>query len=81
LCWSSPRRSASALSTAQAPTERGRLGLSLTAITAPWTGDLDGMVQRRMVRVLTAYSKTQYFVDNGTPRGTRTTRASCSKTS
>ena len=55
---------------AQAPTEKGRLGLTLTQITTPWTGDLDGMVERRMVRVLTAFSKTQYFIDRGTPRGT-----------
>ena len=34
-----------------------------------WTGDLDGMLKRRMVRVLTTYSKTNYFVDRGTQRG------------
>ena len=55
---------------AQAPTERGRLGLALTDLTKPWTGDLDGMVERRLIRVLTTYSKTQYFIDRGTPRGT-----------
>ena len=55
---------------AQAPTEKGRLGLALTEITKPWTGDLDGMVERRTVRVLTAYSRTLYVVDSGTPRGT-----------
>ena len=55
---------------AQAPTEKGRLGLSLTEINKPYTGDLDGMVQRRLIRVLTSYSKTQYFIDKGTPRGT-----------
>lgn len=55
---------------AQSPTEKGRLGLALTEINTPWTGDLDGMVERRMIRVLTTYSKTQYFVDRGTPRGT-----------
>ncbi|HEU4687468.1 MAG TPA: transporter substrate-binding domain-containing protein [Vicinamibacterales bacterium] len=55
---------------AQAPTEKGRLGLALSEITRPWTGDLDGMVERRTVRVLTAYSRTLYFVDQGTPRGT-----------
>ena len=59
-----------ALTSAQAPTEKGRLGLTLTQITTPWTGDLDGMIERRMVRVLTAFSKTQYFIDRGTPRGT-----------
>jgi membrane-bound lytic murein transglycosylase MltF len=55
---------------AQAPTEKGRLGIALTDILKPWTGDLDGMVERRMIRVLTTYSKTQYFIDKGTPRGT-----------
>ena len=59
-----------AIASAQAPTEKGRLGLTLSQITTPWTGDLDGMVERRMVRVLTAYNKTQYFIDRGTPRGT-----------
>ena len=57
-------------SAAQAPTEKGRLGIDLTEITKPWTGDLSGMAERRMVRVLTTYSKTQYFIDRGTPRGT-----------
>jgi membrane-bound lytic murein transglycosylase MltF len=60
----------SVIVTAQAPTERGHLGLSLGDIVKPWTGDLDGMVQRRMIRVLTTFSKTQYFIDRGTPRGT-----------
>jgi len=35
----------------------------------PWKGDLDGMVKRRVVRVLVTYSKTHYFVDQGTQRG------------
>jgi membrane-bound lytic murein transglycosylase MltF len=39
-------------------------------VVKPWTGDLDGMVERRMIRVLTTFSKTQYFIDRGTPRGT-----------
>jgi membrane-bound lytic murein transglycosylase MltF len=55
---------------AQSPTETGRLGLALTEITKPWTGDLDGMVGRRLVRILTTFSRTQYFIDHGTPRGT-----------
>jgi membrane-bound lytic murein transglycosylase MltF len=38
-------------------------------ILRKWTGDLDGMIQRRQIRVLTAYSKTNYFVDKGTQRG------------
>jgi len=55
---------------AQAPTAKGRIGLPLDEIMKPWTGDLDGMVERRMVRVLTSYSRTLYFIDRGTPRGT-----------
>ena len=55
---------------AQRPTDKGRLGLRLDPILAPWTGDLDGMVERRLIRVITVYSKTLYFVDGGTPRGT-----------
>jgi membrane-bound lytic murein transglycosylase MltF len=39
------------------------------AIMRKWTGDLDGMIQRRFIRILTTYSKTQYFVDQGTQRG------------
>ena len=43
------------------------------AITAKlvgkWTGDLDGMVERRVIRVLTVYSKTMFFVDKGAQMG------------
>jgi membrane-bound lytic murein transglycosylase MltF len=35
----------------------------------PWTGDLDGMVKRRIIRVLVPRSKTHYFVEMGQPRG------------
>jgi membrane-bound lytic murein transglycosylase MltF len=43
--------------------------LDHSLITANWTGDLDGMIKRRRIRVLVPYSKTYYFVDRGTPRG------------
>ncbi len=36
---------------------------------AKWTGDLDGMIERRIIRVLTTYSKTSFFIDQGTQRG------------
>jgi membrane-bound lytic murein transglycosylase MltF len=39
------------------------------AIIKKWSGDLDGMIKRRLIRVLTIYSKTNYFVDRGTQRG------------
>src|SRR3954454_5746193 len=55
---------------AQAPTAKGRTGLGLDPITTQWTGDFDGMTARRIIRVLTAYSRTLYFIDKGTPRGT-----------
>ena len=38
-------------------------------VAQKWTGDLDGMIERRLIRVLTTYSKTNYFVDRGTQRG------------
>ena len=39
------------------------------AALAPWKGDLDGMIERRIIRVLTTYSKTQFFIDRGMQRG------------
>ncbi len=35
----------------------------------PWQGDLDKMIERRVIRVLVPYSKTFYFIDQGTQRG------------
>lgn len=35
----------------------------------PWTGDFDGMRERRFIRVLVTPSRTDYFVDQGTRRG------------
>jgi membrane-bound lytic murein transglycosylase MltF len=41
----------------------------IASVRQPWSGDLDGMAKRGMVRVLVAYSKTHYFVDRGKQRG------------
>ncbi len=41
----------------------------LAVVTAPWTGDLDSMVERRMLRALVVYSGTFYFLDGGTQKG------------
>jgi len=49
--------------------QREHVSISLEEASRPWTGDLDSMVQRRVIRVLTAYSKTFYFLDRGTQRG------------
>jgi len=38
-------------------------------IATAWIGDLDGMRQRHAIRVLTTYSKTNYFMDGPQPRG------------
>jgi ABC-type amino acid transport substrate-binding protein len=44
--------------------------LSIKLQQQPWTGDLDGMIERRYIRVLVPYSRTLYFVDlGGTQRG------------
>jgi membrane-bound lytic murein transglycosylase MltF len=39
------------------------------AAAQPFTGDLDGMIKRRAIRVLVPYSKTFYFVDRAVQRG------------
>jgi len=35
----------------------------------PWKGDLDQMLERRVIRVLVPYSRTLYFLDKGRERG------------
>jgi membrane-bound lytic murein transglycosylase MltF len=35
----------------------------------PWTGDLDGMLERRVIRILVPYSKTLFFIDRGRQLG------------
>jgi membrane-bound lytic murein transglycosylase MltF len=35
----------------------------------PWSGDFDGMLERRVVRVLVPYSRTLFFNDRGAQRG------------
>jgi membrane-bound lytic murein transglycosylase MltF len=55
-----PKKEASAPSQAATAT---------AASTALWTGDFDGMVKRRRIRILTPYSKTSYFIDKGVQRG------------
>ena len=38
-------------------------------LPARWLGDLDGMHERRMIRVGTTFSHTHYFLDGATQRG------------
>lgn len=44
--------------------EFGHLTLDKT-----WTGDFDGMVERRLVRALVVFNKMQFFIDQGRYRG------------
>ena len=69
---SQPAPSSAGPSTAASPSETAADQdghEELGALTKKWTGDLDGMIQRRVIRVLTTYSRTGYFVDKGTQRG------------
>ena len=53
-----------------ATTPSAKPGFALSDVNAkPWTGDFDGMVKRRVIRVLVPYSKTYYFVDRAVQRG------------
>jgi membrane-bound lytic murein transglycosylase MltF len=54
----SPQRSPS---NAAAQTRRARAG--------KWTGDFDALLQRRMIRMLVAYSPTLFYHDRGQARG------------
>ena len=49
--------------------ETDALTIDLERVAKPWSGDLEGMIERRVIRVLTTYSKTNYFVDRGSQRG------------
>ena len=42
---------------------------ALPTETEEWNGDLDGMIERRAIRVLVPYSRTLYFNDRGRERG------------
>ncbi|MBB3239979.1 membrane-bound lytic murein transglycosylase MltF [Pseudomonas sp. Tn43] len=53
----------------QTPSQLEELTISPQEVMIPWKGDLDGMIQRGTIRVLTVYSKTFYFVDKGVQRG------------
>ncbi len=39
------------------------------SLTAPWSGDLDGMIERRMIRTLVISGGPQFFYHEGRPRG------------
>ncbi len=67
--FAAPVVAATATKTSPAPPKQEQLRISAEEAMKPWTGDLDGMIERETIRVLTVYSKTFYFVDKGVQRG------------
>jgi membrane-bound lytic murein transglycosylase MltF len=67
--FASPIHAATEAKPSSQTPQREALTISPEEVMKPWTGDLDGMVERRVIRVLTVYSKTFYFVDKGVQRG------------
>ena len=68
------RPSAASMEEADAPLPPSELETQLPpevrdAVLKPWTGDLDAMVRRRVVRVGTTFNRSFYFVDKGVQRG------------
>ena len=58
-----------ALAQSPAPQKAAGEALTIELTQKPWSGDLDGMIERRHIRVLTVHSKTFFFVDKGVNRG------------
>ena len=54
---------------AEKPAPSKKLEMDRAILDQKFTGDLDAMIQRRLIRVLTVYSKTFYFLDKDTQRG------------
>jgi membrane-bound lytic murein transglycosylase MltF len=64
-----PPAAAPAASETEAPALAPEDPTAVEAIAHPYTGDLDGMIERRVIRVLTTYSKTNFFLDKGAQLG------------
>lgn len=63
LLWLKPYQGMSA------PSESKEF-MTIESPTEPWFGDLNQMIQRRLIRILIPYNKTLYFIDkNGQQRG------------
>ena len=65
-----PEASAAAGAAAPAATvEDQQRDVALQRIGEQWRGDLDGMIERRQIRVATTFNRTHYFIDQGVQRG------------
>ncbi|WP_281705438.1 transporter substrate-binding domain-containing protein, partial [Aeromonas taiwanensis] len=50
-------------------TQKSALSFEGNELAKPMLGDLDAMLERRSIRVLTTYNKTGYFINKGVQRG------------
>src|SRR5215475_6440091 len=44
-------------------------GAAILGNLQPWKGDLDGMVERRVIRALVVPTRTQYWIERGRETG------------
>jgi membrane-bound lytic murein transglycosylase MltF len=51
------------------PSTGEMLPMPFSVIWQPWTGDFDGMLERRVIRALVPYGGYQFYYDEGRPRG------------
>jgi membrane-bound lytic murein transglycosylase MltF len=58
-----------ALIAGQATAEKVSSSKTALPMRGAWTGDLDGMKDRRLIRILVPYSKTIFFIDKGEQLG------------
>ena len=47
------------------------LPMPFSAIWTPWKGDYEGMIERRVIRVLVPYGGYQFYYEDGKPKGRR----------
>ncbi len=69
LVIGSPTASADAQTPPAPATGNSPFALPFEQLWKPWTGDLPGMVERRVVRVVVPYGGYQFYYDQGVPKG------------
>lgn len=72
VCFNPIAAADDAVIQAEAPADFERAAAEATIIAhalTPWTGDLDGMIERGMIRIAIPYGVMTYFLDRGEQRG------------
>jgi membrane-bound lytic murein transglycosylase MltF len=64
-----PQKPAAPANPNPATSQKAAQAAALDLSIQKWTGDLDGMIKRRRIRVITTYNKMNYLLDKGQPRG------------